>query len=59
MFNHTTNAALRAGRPAHGGNSRMLGEVAAGGDKNPSGGQRDGGGTVSGHSDLSDGLGML
>jgi len=30
MFNHTTNAALRAGRPAHGGNSRMLAEVAAG-----------------------------
>ena len=30
MFNHTTNAAMRVGRPAHGGNSRMLAEVAAG-----------------------------
>jgi L-histidine N-alpha-methyltransferase len=30
MFNHTTNAAMRAGRPAHGANSRMLTEVAAG-----------------------------
>jgi L-histidine Nalpha-methyltransferase len=30
MFNHTTNAAVRAARPDHGPNSRMLAEVAAG-----------------------------
>ncbi len=30
MFNHTTNAAVRASRPAHGANPRMLAEVAAG-----------------------------
>jgi L-histidine N-alpha-methyltransferase len=30
MFNHTTNAAVRAARPAHGANPRMLAEVAAG-----------------------------
>ncbi len=30
MFNHTTNAAVRATRPAHGANSRMLAEIAVG-----------------------------
>jgi L-histidine Nalpha-methyltransferase len=30
MFNHTTNAAVRAARPAHGANPQMLAEVAAG-----------------------------